>query len=99
MLLAALHSVEKVYGDQVVLDAATLELRDGDRVALIGRNGSGKSTLLKLLMRSEEPDRGTVYLAEDTRLALLEQDPRFDAAETIVSISERAFAELDELEE
>ncbi len=99
MLLAALHSVEKVYGDQVVLDAATLELRDGDRVALIGRNGSGKSTLLKLLMRSEEPDRGTVYHAEDTRLALLEQDPRFDAAETIVSISERAFAELDELEE
>jgi len=83
MLLAALHSVEKVYGEQVVLDAATLELRDGDRTALIGRNGSGKSTLLKLLMRVEEPDRGTVFQADDTR---------------VLSVSERAFAELDELE-
>jgi len=99
MLLAALHSVEKVYGEQVVLDSATLELRDGDRTALIGRNGSGKSTLLKLLMRVEEPDRGTVFQAEDTRLAMLDQDPEFGAADTVLSVSERAFAELDELEE
>lgn len=99
MLLAALQSVEKAYGEQVVLAAATLELRDGERVALVGRNGSGKSTLLRLLMRSEEPDRGTVFHAADVRLALLDQDPRFDAAETVVSVSERAFAELDELEE
>ncbi|MFA5568978.1 MAG: ABC-F family ATP-binding cassette domain-containing protein [Trueperaceae bacterium] len=98
MLLAALHSVEKVYGEQVVLDAATLELRDGDRTALIGRNGSGKSTLLKLLMRVEEPDGGTVFQAEDTRLAMLDQDPEFAATDTVLSVSERAFAELDELE-
>jgi len=99
MLLAALHSVEKVYGEQVVLEGATLELRDGDRVALIGRNGSGKSTLLRLLMRQEEPDKGTVFHSDDVRLAMLEQDPRFDAAETVVGVSERAFLELDELEE
>ncbi len=98
MLLAALHSVEKVYGDQVVLEDATLELRDGDRTALIGRNGSGKSTLLKLLMRVEAPDRGTVFQAEDARLAMLDQDPTFGGGDTVVSVSERAFVELDELE-
>ena len=99
MLLAAIHAVEKVYGEQVVLQDATLELRDGDRVALIGRNGSGKSTILKLLARMEEPDAGRVFLAEDATLAYLEQDPRFEEGTTVVDVAARAFAELDVLEE
>ena len=98
MLLAALHAVEKVYGEQVVLADATLELRDGDRVALIGRNGSGKSTILELLAGLEEPDGGRVFTAEDVTLAHLEQDPRFDEAETVVEVAARAFAELDAME-
>ena len=98
MLLAALHAVEKVYGEQVVLADATLELRDGDRVALIGRNGSGKSTILELLAGLEEPEGGRVFTAEDVTLAHLEQDPRFDEAETVVEVAARAFAELDAME-
>src|SRR5690554_4090048 len=99
MLLAAIHAVEKVYGEQVVLQDATLELRDGDRVALIGRNGSGKSTILKLLAGLEEPDAGRVFTAEDVTLAHLEQDPQFDEVATVVDVAARAFKELDALEE
>ncbi len=99
MLLAALHAVEKVYGEQVVLQDATLELRDGDRVALIGRNGSGKSTLLKLLARKEQPDSGRVFLADGATMAYLEQDPRFEPGTTVVQVAAQAFAELDMLEE
>src|SRR5690606_31480792 len=99
MLLAAIHAVEKVYGEQVVLQDATLELRDGDRVALIGRNGSGKSTILKLLARLEEPDGGRIFTADDVTLAHLEQDPQFDEGTTVVDVATRAFAELDALEE
>ncbi|HZJ10086.1 MAG TPA: ABC-F family ATP-binding cassette domain-containing protein [Trueperaceae bacterium] len=99
MLLASFSGVEKVYGDQVVLDDASLELRDAHRLALIGRNGSGKSTVLRLLMGLEQPDRGTIYHADDTRLALLEQDPEFEEGETVIEIAERAFIELDALDE
>ncbi|WP_425428242.1 ABC transporter ATP-binding protein [Actinokineospora auranticolor] len=41
------------------LNAITLDLRDGDRVALVGHNGAGKSTLLRLLAGIYEPTRGT----------------------------------------
>ncbi len=99
MLLAALHGVSKAYGEQVVLQDATLELRDGDRVALIGRNGSGKSTILRLLAGLEEPDGGRVFSAEDVTLAHLEQDPQFSEADTVVAVAARAFGELDALEE
>lgn len=98
MLLAALISVEKYYGEQEVLSAANLELRSGSRTALIGRNGSGKTTVLRLLMGEEPCDAGSVFRSEGAALALLDQDPEFDADDTVLSVSERAFHVLDELE-
>jgi len=39
-----------------------LEIRQGDRVGIIGRNGAGKSTLLKILSRITEPTTGRVRM-------------------------------------
>lgn len=39
-----------------------LEIREGERVGIIGRNGAGKSTLLKLLSRITEPSTGKIRL-------------------------------------
>jgi ABC-type polysaccharide/polyol phosphate transport system ATPase subunit len=39
----------------------SLEVKSGDRVALIGRNGAGKTTLLRLMAGICEPTRGQVY--------------------------------------
>ena len=44
------------------LSDLSLELRDGDRIGLIGRNGAGKSTLLRLLAGLVFPQRGGVKI-------------------------------------
>ena len=48
--------------ESLVLRRLSLEIGDGDIVALVGPNGSGKSTLLRALGRVLKPRRGTVYL-------------------------------------
>lgn len=44
------------------LAGVSLELRDGDRLGLIGHNGAGKSSLLKVLAGVYQPTRGEVWV-------------------------------------
>ncbi len=50
------------YGQTVVLRDLSLDVREGEMVALLGRNGAGKSTLLRLLSGVMSPQQGTVRL-------------------------------------
>ncbi|MGQ9367378.1 ABC transporter ATP-binding protein [Azospirillum sp. ST 5-10] len=45
------------------LDNLSLNLSDGDRLALVGGNGAGKTTLLRVMARIYEPQRGRVRIA------------------------------------
>jgi lipopolysaccharide transport system ATP-binding protein len=51
------------------LKDVSFEIKQGDRVGIIGRNGAGKSTLLKVLSRITEPTKGRITI--DGRVASL----------------------------
>jgi len=69
-----LDSVSLAFGHLPLLDAASLQVDAGERVALIGRNGSGKSSLLKIVSGELAPDAGAVWRAPGVRIARLDQD-------------------------
>jgi branched-chain amino acid transport system ATP-binding protein len=59
------------YGAVRVLHGVSIEVRDGETVALLGTNGNGKSTLLKCIMGMVTPEAGEIFLELDgTRIDL-----------------------------
>ncbi len=58
----SLSGIEKRYNGTSVIGPLTLEIRQGEAVALIGPSGAGKTTLLNMLSGSMSPDSGTIEL-------------------------------------
>jgi branched-chain amino acid transport system ATP-binding protein/branched-chain amino acid transport system permease protein len=58
--LLRFESVNAFYGKSHILNDATLDVRRGEIVALLGRNGAGKSTLLKTLAGLVRPASGAI---------------------------------------
>jgi len=65
------HDVDAGYGAVRVLHHVSIEVREGETVALLGTNGNGKSTLIKCIMGIVRPEAGEIFLETDgTRVDL-----------------------------
>ena len=65
-----LEDVHKSFGDKHILRGFTLEVEEGETVALIGASGSGKSVTLKHIVGLMSPDRGRVEVDGTSVLGL-----------------------------
>ncbi len=59
------RNVQAGYGAVRVLHDVSIEVREGETVALLGTNGNGKSTLIKCIMGMVTPAAGEIFLESD----------------------------------
>jgi ATP-binding cassette subfamily F protein uup len=85
-LLLRLDKVSLSFGARPLLDAVSLQIERGERIALIGRNGEGKSSLLRLFLGEVEPEVGSVWRRPGARVAHLAQDVTALSSETVGQI-------------
>jgi ATP-binding cassette subfamily F protein 3 len=97
MILLELRDVAKYFGPEPVLDGVSLEVRPGERLALVGPNGAGKTTLLKIAAGLVEPDRGHVQKHPSITVGYLDQHPNFSPDRTIWDEAASALAALADL--
>lgn len=75
--------LEVHYGEQIILDKASLSVHEGDRIGLVGRNGAGKSTFLKVISGVIPADTGEVAKKKDLVIGFLSQEFTLDESRTV----------------
>lgn len=66
MKILELQNIEKIYGEKenqvTALRNLSLQIEEGEFVAIVGTSGSGKSTLLNLIGGLDQPTRGKIFI-------------------------------------
>ncbi|EAC3647286.1 ABC transporter ATP-binding protein [Listeria monocytogenes] len=83
MILLQVQQISKFFGAEVILDNIKLEVKTGDRIALVGRNGAGKSTLLKIIAGKISYDGGTISKPKSVEIGYLAQNTGLESSKTI----------------
>lgn len=94
MISLAALGIVKQFGPVPTLAGVTLEVRPGDKIALVGPNGAGKTTLLHILAGRLEADAGRVEKHASCRLEYLEQQPEWTPGRTLWDEARGALDEL-----
>lgn len=79
----SIEQLSKSYNEQPLFDNITFGIKQGQKVALVGKNGCGKSTLLKIVGGLEQPDGGKVVFRKGIKVGFLSQNPEFSNHLTI----------------
>jgi len=81
-----LDKVSLSFGLKPLLDNASLQVRRGERVCLLGRNGEGKSSLMQLITRGIVPDSGEVWVRPGAKVAGLAQEVSESSEQTVFDV-------------
>ncbi len=98
MTICSVNNVTKSFGGNIIFENISLEVKNGERVGLVGRNGSGKTTIFGLLTGMESLDAGAIHMKKDTRIGHVAQIPKFDEEMTVYDVLSSAFKVEKELE-
>ena len=69
-----IENMAKSYGDKSLFSNLNLDLKRGEKVALIGENGRGKTTLFKIIMNKVEADKGVKVLGTNVNVGYYDQE-------------------------
>lgn len=83
MHYASVENISKSFGIRTLFSNITINIEEGDKIALVARNGSGKSTLMKIIAGLDTSDTGKVWVHKDIKTVMLQQDHDFNAEQSI----------------
>jgi macrolide transport system ATP-binding/permease protein len=98
-IVLQVKNLQKKFGEREILKDITFEIRQGEKIGLVGWNGSGKTTLVNMLMGKVERDKGSIttwpshikmgYLPQSTEYTLDIENELMNSSEMLLKTSKR----------
>ncbi|MBP1948532.1 ribosomal protection-like ABC-F family protein [Virgibacillus litoralis] len=97
MIICSIQNVTQTIAANTIFEEISCEIKQGDRIGLIGRNGEGKTTLLDLIAKNTQPVEGAITWKKDSTVGLLKQVPQIAEDRKVEAILYDVFAAMEEL--
>ncbi|APQ74632.1 thiamine ABC transporter substrate-binding protein [Clostridium botulinum] len=68
------ENLSKSYGDMTLFENVEMDIKRGEKIALIGDNGRGKTTLFKIIMDEIQSNSGTKYIGKNVFIGYYDQE-------------------------
>ena len=97
--MISINNLSYYLGSRPLYENASLHIKPGQKIGLIGLNGTGKSTLLRLIVGEYQADGGSISKAGDVTLGFLNQDLlSYQTDDSILSVAMQAFERQNALQ-
>ena len=89
----------KDFGVVHVFENANFEIKNNEKIAIVGRNGCGKTTFLKIMADEEVLDSGNIYIENNTSIGYLAQTTFEDEELSVYDALSHVFDKVKKMEE
>ena len=89
----------KSFGAEEIFTDIQFEIKNNEKIAIVGRNGCGKTTLLKCILKEEELDKGTIHQLSNTTIGYLNQNALTDKEITVQEEMNKVFVNIFALQQ
>lgn len=98
MIEIGVSNLGKNFGVDKIFENITFDIKDKERVGLVGKNGVGKSTLMKIICGLEEASTGQINKRKGLKIGYLEQMHNFQDDMLVVDILKLSFSDIYDIE-
>jgi ATP-binding cassette subfamily F protein 3 len=90
--LVSIENISFEFGARWLFKNASLQIKPGDRMALVGRNGTGKTTLLRLIVGEYGLAEGKINFPKDLKIGFLKQElSKQESQNSVLDVALEAF--------
>ena len=97
MILLQTSKLTKLYSGTPIIENVQIEIKKGERIAVVGRNGAGKSTLLKIIADEIPYDEGDIHKPQGVSIGYFAQSSHIHSDNTIYNEMLTVFTKTLEL--
>ncbi|MGK7395368.1 MAG: ribosomal protection-like ABC-F family protein [Candidatus Cyclobacteriaceae bacterium M3_2C_046] len=91
--MVSINNLSYFIGGRPIYQDASIHIKAGDKIGLIGLNGTGKTTLLRLINQEYTADGGSISKSNDCTIGFLNQDLlSYESEESILTVAMQAFS-------
>lgn len=97
-MIMQIKQLVKSFAGTIILENINMEIKERDRIALVGRNGAGKTTLLRIIVDELGYDAGEIIKKQEVQIGYLAQHTDLDSDRTLLDEMYTVFRSLIEEE-